>query len=397
MGREQLVKIAAGVFERRYDTGNCALLVCFTFRGVRCKEVMTGLDPKIKNHVKYATATLASIKRDIGKNTFNYLNYFPESKRARIFGHAVSSRTVKQIAESWLSDVKRSMPHSTYNSYKKPCDNLIFPNIGPLRARDVTAEHLRDMFRNADISLKTARNYSIPVRAIFQRALDDDDIERNPMDKIKLKSLIPMDKHKTNYKIDPLSEDEIKLFLRACEKHRREWLNYFTFAFYSGLRTSELFALEWKSVDWNNRSVRVCRAIVEGKAKGPKTAAGERDVVLVDMALQALQLQRAKTELAGAEVFTNPTTGDPLMTYRTAGNVFDALSRLSKIRRRNQYQTRHSYASNVLSQGANPLFVANQLGHTDVQMVFKVYAKWITNTPASQVDFGSIKTLKVLK
>jgi integrase len=32
---------------------------------------------------------------------------------------------------------------------------------------------------------------------------------------------------------------------------------------------------------------------------------------------------------------------------------------------RNPYQTRHTYASQMLSRGENPMWVAHQLGHKD--------------------------------
>ena len=39
---------------------------------------------------------------------------------------------------------------------------------------------------------------------------------------------------------------------------------------------------------------------------------------------------------------------------------------------------RHTYASTLLTAGANPWYVAQQLGHVDVEMVFKVYGKFIS-------------------
>ncbi|MBN4053362.1 tyrosine-type recombinase/integrase [Haliea sp. AH-315-K21] len=44
---------------------------------------------------------------------------------------------------------------------------------------------------------------------------------------------------------------------------------------------------------------------------------------------------------------------------------------------RNPYQTRHTYASILLSSGKNPLWVAQQMGHKDWGMIRKVYGRWI--------------------
>ncbi|CAB5689695.1 Site-specific recombinase XerD [Comamonas aquatica] len=43
----------------------------------------------------------------------------------------------------------------------------------------------------------------------------------------------------------------------------------------------------------------------------------------------------------------------------------------------NPYQIRHTYASTMLTAGANPWYVASQLGHEDVEMVFRTYGKFI--------------------
>lgn len=44
---------------------------------------------------------------------------------------------------------------------------------------------------------------------------------------------------------------------------------------------------------------------------------------------------------------------------------------------RNPYQTRHTFASMLLSDNKNPLWVAQQMGHMDWGMTRKVYGRWI--------------------
>lgn len=49
-------------------------------------------------------------------------------------------------------------------------------------------------------------------------------------------------------------------------------------------------------------------------------------------------------------------------------------------------QAGHTYACWSLSAGANPNFIATQMGHTDAQMVYKVYGKWMSEKSAEQVS-----------
>jgi integrase len=53
--------------------------------------------------------------------------------------------------------------------------------------------------------------------------------------------------------------------------------------------------------------------------------------------------------------------------------------KIAEVRYRNPYQTRHTFASSLLMLGANPLYVATQLGHADTTMITKHYGRWIAN------------------
>ncbi|MEO8466286.1 MAG: DUF3596 domain-containing protein [Gammaproteobacteria bacterium] len=390
MSKDRLVKLAEGLYTRSYPSGKRAFQVQFFYRGARCRETLDGLDPGKKAHVRMAENRLGSIRDQIARASFNYAEFFPESKRARFFGFG-GVRTVREVGDSWLADMKLSLPHSTYRSYNGPMQRFVYPAIGKLRVRDVTPEHIRDAFRGADITLKTARNYSIPLKGIFQRALDDGDVTSNPMHRVTLKRLIPANKHRSDYEVDPLSEAEISTFLEACRKHRPTWSDYWTVAFYTGVRTSEQYGMEWP--DWDGASaLRIERAVVERQVKTPKTASSVRTLQLTPMVTDALKHQRSHGGTAfGARIFWHPEHEEVLVDYEKSQAVFDFVCKKAGLRRRNQYQTRHTYASNMLMQAENPLFVARQMGHKDIYMLLRIYAKWIKDaaTYVPRGDYGN--------
>lgn len=47
------------------------------------------------------------------------------------------------------------------------------------------------------------------------------------------------------------------------------------------------------------------------------------------------------------------------------------------VKYRNPYQTRHTYASMMLSAEEPLLWVSHQMGHADVLVTAKKYARWI--------------------
>ncbi|MCK4228193.1 MULTISPECIES: hypothetical protein [Enterobacter] len=56
------------------------------------------------------------------------------------------------------------------------------------------------------------------------------------------------------------------------------------------------------------------------------------------------------------------------------------------IRRHTPYHSRHTYACCSLAAGANSSFIANQLGHEDAEMVYRVYSAWIKVFDGEQVE-----------
>jgi integrase len=203
-------------------------------------------------------------------------------------------------------------------------------------------------------------------------------IARNPLERVVLSKLLNKDTIKSDYNPDPFNKDEINAILTQTEGQVR---NLFQFAFFTGLRPSELIALRWEDVDWERGLICIRRAIVEKKEKCTKTKAGERDIVLLPPALHALQQQKAHTFSTSQRIFHSPRTLQPWETHaQIRRTCWIPLLKKAHIRYRNPYQSRHTYASMLLSAGENMLWVAKQMGHCDTEMIIKTYGKWIPDT-----------------
>ncbi len=377
MDRTRSEKIERGIRIRTYRSGKRALELQFQFRGVTCKEMLSRLDPDKKGDQRYAINLKAEIENAIERQTFRYTDYFPDSKRARLFGHAVSTVTIKELLEEWLKDVERTHPHSTYRCYQKSCNAHLIPEFGSIRARELTPQQIREWIRSRTSTLKSIRNDLTPLRAVLDRALNDDVIDRNPLDKIKVSKLVSRRQARTDYEVDPFSKDEIKAVLEIALEYDPRIRNLLQFAFYSGLRTSELFGLMWGDVDWHHGVIRVQRAVVERKLKETKTKAGTRDVILLPNALDALKDQKQYSFVGGEFVFVRPKQRGSFVDYEHLERPWRHILKRAKVHYRNPYQTRHTYASQLLSGGENPLFVAQQMGHKTTEMIMRHYGRWV--------------------
>jgi integrase len=362
----------------RTNLRSSSLQLSFSCSGIKCRETLK-LEPTRQN-IRYAERLRAEIIDQIARDTFNYAEYFPQSARVRQFGESAAVITVGELLRNQLAGYEHATANgnlspSTLIGYKKIMQAHLLPAFDTLPLAELTPALLRKWIGGLGVTAKCARNILTPLRSLLEDCVNDDLIKANPFNRIALKILLDRTSLRSRFELNPLSTDEVSRVLdTACGQER----NFYQFAFTSGLRTSELIGLMWEDIDWDRGVVHVRRAVVQKIIKGPKTEAGLRDVVLLPAARAALQAQKEFTLLAGERVFNNPATGRP---WESDGQIrktsWTPLLKKAGVTYRNPYQTRHTYASTLLSSGANPWWIATQMGHKNVDMIFKHYGKWL--------------------
>ena len=356
-----------------------SLAVDFYYRGVRCRERLK-LPPTAANK-RFVANLRAEVLCEIARGTFEYAKFFPNSKRARLLSTTPGAAiTIADGLNQWLREMKDQIEYTTYRDYDLAITRVWIPKFGALRLTELTRGMLRDWVAQKDCGLKRIRNLLLPLRGMFARAIEDDLITSNPFI-----GWVPrkVERPKEKDDIDPFTQDEVSAILAACTGQIR---NLFQFAFWTGLRTSELIALRWEDVDLPNAMLSVRRAKVRKHIKVPKTKAGRRTVQLLQPALDALLAQRQYTLLQGEEVFHNPRTNEAwLHDGPIRKTAWQPTLLRAEVRYRYPYQTRHTFASTLLSTGENPVWVASLMGHKDWAMIIKVYGRWI---PSIAPDAG---------
>lgn len=353
------------------------LQIAFTWEGKECRELLPPC-PINKSSIQRAAALREEIRRKIKDGTFDYVSYFPESPRAA--ATKKDSTLMEVLLQNQLETYQRQvtngqMSPSTYVGYAKAVNGERMRRWHGMQASDVTPSLLREWVSSMDCTSKAIRNTLTPLRSVFEDALNDEIIDFNPFERIALSKLIRQTAKASDYVVSPFSSTERAALLDACRPDERPMLQFW---FSTGLRPGELQALEWRHIDWERRVARVELNQVAGVIKAPKTTAGIRDVDLDADALTALQAQRPLSERKGPRIWLNPRDGQPWMTDAQIRKTFWLpVCTRSKVDYRNPYQVRHTYASTLLTDGHNPWYVAAQLGHEDVEMVFRTYGRFI--------------------
>mgnify|MGYP000007862300 FL=1 len=77
-------------------------------------------------------------------------------------------------------------------------------------------------------------------------------------------------------------------------------------------------------------------------------------------------------------VFINQE-GNPLSHNGVTKRVWYPLLRSVNLEKRNPYQMRHTAATLWLESGESPEWIANQMGHANTEMLFRVYSRYVPN------------------
>jgi integrase len=268
----------------------------------------------------------------------------------------------------WIQAARTRCAHSTLRDYQNAITFHLKPAFGEQLLSELSLSEIKAWMGGLAISAKRINNILVPLRGVLADAFADELIDRNPAARIK--NL----KHRFE-EPDPLEPQEIARLLEAC---LGQVGNLFQFAIWTGLRTSELIALEWGDIDWGRSVARIRRASVRKQIKETKTDAGQRDVKLLPGAMEALERQKPFSLLRRGPIFLNPRTDAP---WETDGQIrktaWQPAVRRAGIRERNPYQTRHTFASLCLTAGEDIAWVARQLGHKSIAMTLKRYARYM--------------------
>lgn len=405
-----------------YPTGvenHCGLLrVWFIYQGQRVRENL-GVPDTAKNR-RMAGELRESVRYAIKIGNFNYAAQFPGSKNLHKFGVAQQYVTVSQLADKWLELKAMEITKNAinrYRSYIKICseiigeDRLVFSITNEmvlglrrelLTGFQISGIHQKTRQLKKGRSVRTVNVYMSCFAGMMEFAVANGYVERSP-----LKGITPLKKSKSDP--DPLTRDEYSRLIEVAPSLQVK--NIWRLAVNTGMRHGEICALAWEDIDLQECTITITRNMaVVNHFTPPKTESGNRTIKLTNAAIEALKEQMALTRMGKqitvdvhlrefgrirkddcTFVFSprlsarNGMGGDWYSPGVFSGTWNFALKKAG-IRHRKAYETRHTFACWALSAGANPNFVANQMGHTSSQMVYSVYGKWMSENNNNQME-----------
>lgn len=338
--------------------------------------------------------------------------------------------TVSDYLDQWFElSCRTNLKYNTQLGYLRIIENHLKPRFGIYKLKAITPALLQEYANSLKLD-GYSKNHITGILTIFQSALDYaieplHYISQNPMKMVKPP------------KVERKPRERIVLTLeeweRICERFRNtRYYIPLMIGFYTGLRISEVFALTWDDIDFENRTITVDKQIikrnygadvrreVEKKEKRrqqscwyfttPKTSSSQRTVPFGDTLYHTLKRekeQQEKNESKYNDYFTvqllakelDEKGNDMLRLVPVQKCVSSGLPRANMvcIAENGQYTStdsfkycarvihremqlafdfhslRHTHATLLIEAGANIKNVQARLGHTNIKTTLQTY------------------------
>lgn len=304
--------------------------------------------------------------------------------------------TLRAYAEQWLKD-READPQIADQTIAR--DKIRIANInlslgdmliGEITRADVRSFQTTIMTADEDgkaptvsgrpLSGTTARGIRTTLKAIFQEAVRDELIARNPCDDLRAPSADTQEK-------EPLTPEQAARFRALLDAAQpKPTLVAFRLMLFAGLRRGETCALRWSDFNAERAEITVRRSLCTAtlEFKEPKTAAGHRTIPLdsetADYLKRFRELQTPKLLAAGQSVTDScicAKAGSAYMHPENLGRSLRRFGRANGFEGITPHILRHTYCTLLFASGADLKTVQTLMGHDDPATTLRVYSHYV--------------------
>ena len=293
--------------------------------------------------------------------------------------------TVAELLDIWYQEyVELNCKGNTKSSRKRMIETHLKPYLGNYKLKDVNTRIIQNFFNDKSkegYSKSTLNMLKAILNSSFKYAIFPlEFIENNPVQNITMpKRKDVKDKH-------IITSEEMDIILKTANKELKRMV--MQFAYYTGMRSSEICGLQWEDVDFDNKVIHINHNLITSSSRKnytldtPKTKGSKRDIFIDDMVISILKKQRIsqkENQLKYGElyikndlVFTKEN-GHFLSNHLLADWV-TYISKKTDIPF-SMHSFRHTHATILLEAGVSAKDIQTRLGHSDISTTLNIYVK----------------------
>lgn len=310
--------------------------------------------------------------------------------------------------KDWLytQEIYNLKPGS-FDRKENTCVQQVFPYIGSLPVKRVTIDDIESFvqsLRMAGYSYSTIKKAYEAVHACFRFYQIHRKIPTNPADGVRVSS----GGRKLPLRVKYYTQPQLQMIQRECLRCYSNNIRVYPqgdliiILANTGIRVGELLALTWNDVDFFNRSISIEKNAVQLKCRennsrpehhykqfiqdSAKTSSSIRIVPLNQTAYDAFQRLRKISN--GKGLVAQSRHGKALNHSNIARTLKRILQNLNFPANMifGPHALRHSFASALISKGADIKKVSSILGHSSVTITYDYYIHFIPQDFSSTVE-----------
>lgn len=218
----------------------------------------------------------AKTQKECLKKLKNALNNIIENKTNP------KNYTLEQWVYKWLELYKiGNIKESTLYAMQNRLKCYIFNN--PLKNKElkkITTIELQELLNNIEAPRQKEHIYT-HLRDIFNKALETDIIQKNPMKFVTIKKHRPKETR-------AYTKEQEKIFIEYASNFGI-YGDFYLIMLYQGIRNGELRALQVEDIDFNNKTITINKTFDDlGNVTSPKTEESNRTIPLFNNAYNIL-------------------------------------------------------------------------------------------------------------
>lgn len=207
------------------------------------------------------------------------------------------------------------------------------------------------------------------MKQIFDSAVDDGIIHRNPMES---KKIFNPCKAAAKQRKALSAEDHADIIAHIPDLLTENDKMFVAFLMFTGMRPSEIYGMTWENIDFNTGMIRIDKALTFCKGKGilgdTKTESGKRTIPM-DTRLAAYLLPNKGTGF----VFKPSRSSCEHFTEQSAKRAWNRIRDTIDMHGMIPYEARHTYATNLSRNGVPMKTAMLLMGHKDERPLNRNY------------------------
>lgn len=265
--------------------------------------------------------------------------------------------------ESWLNTclgrMKLELRPSTVINYEGRLNKWVTPlwakrDIQSISKSDVH-QLIFELIPPEEMSLYSRRTTLKMIKRIFQMALEDGLIDRHPC--LGLSVRVPDADQMV------LTNDEVEIFLREAKLTDHRFYPVWVMALLTGMRSGELYALEWGDIDLDGKIIRVNKQWTNKNGITATKTGRSRVVPISDDLVTFLKAWKLRADPNSKLVLPRLKEWENGEQARVTGEFCQAIG-ITKVK---FHDLRATFITNLLSRGVSLARVMAVVGHSQIK------------------------------